>query len=57
MSPKILSVIVITSLAMFGSTLAKPGYASHGHGYDVDYYVSFTLRIIKKKEFCVYNSN
>lgn len=36
-----LTSAIILCLSMFGQTvLAKPGYAS---GYDVDYYVSFTI--------------
>lgn len=46
MSSKMCSVLIV-ALAMFGSVIAKPGYASHGgHGYDVDYYVSLWLFIV-----------
>lgn len=44
--------VLIVALAMFGSAIAKPGYASHAshhasqHGYDVDYYVSFFFKCI-----------
>lgn len=34
-------IALIVALAMFGQSLAKPGYAS---GYDVDYYVSLKLQ-------------